>query len=467
MLKGFLKMGVGYPISLCYNVNVAQICIFIVHDKERRIGFMSVKLEKIDKNVIKLQIEVDADTFEQALERSYKKNVGKYQVQGFRKGKAPRAIIERQYGVGVFYEDAVGFVYPKAYEDAVSEHQLEPVDYPKIDIEDVGAGKNFLFSATVTIKPEVELGKYKGVEVPKTSVEVTEDQVHERIKREQESNARIQKVEDRASMDTDILTIDFEGFIDGEPFEGGKAEKYQLTLGSGQFIPGFEKQLEGKQVGEEVEVNVTFPSDYNKAELSNKPAMFKVTIHEIKEKKLPALDDEFAKEVSEYETLDEYSASIREKLEKEVEDNAKKQFENEVLETIAKNATIDIPEVMVENRVENILRDIARNLKAQGIDMQTYMKIAGLDEEQLRSEYKARAEQEVRISLVIDKISKDESVEVTSEEMDVEVEKIAKSYQKTVDELKTLLQEEQMKAIEENLIYTKTIQWLVDNAVTI
>jgi trigger factor len=425
---------------------------------------MAVHLEKIEKNIVKLRIEVSANKFEEALEKSYKKNAGRFNVPGFRKGKATRSIIERHFGEGVFYEDAVGFAYPEAYDLAVKDHTLKPVDFPQIDIEDIGKGKDFVFTATVTVKPEVILGQYLGVEVSKKDVLVSAEQIDEEIKKEQERSARIIKVEDRDSKENDICTIDFEGFLDGVPFEGGKAEGHQLTLGSGQFIPGFEDQLIGKEIEQEIEVNVTFPEEYQNEDLAGKPAIFKVIIHEIKEKKLPELDDDFAKEVSEFETLEEYKNSIRETLQKNLEEESKISLENEVLEKVAENATVEIPEVMIHNRITEMVKDLERNLKHQGANLEMYMKILGLNDAKIREDFKERAEKEVKVSLVIEEISKAEKIEMTDEDLDKKIEEISEKYKETVENIKKVIEQDGKEGISSDIIFRKTIDLLVQNA---
>lgn len=425
---------------------------------------MAVELEKVDKNVVKLRIEVGADKFEEALEKAYKKNLKKFNVPGFRKGKVPRNIIERTYGEGVLYEDAVGFAYPAAYDSAIKEKELNPVDYPEIDIEAIGKGKDFIFTAVVTLKPEVSLGDYMGVEVAKKEVQVSEEEILETLQKEQEKSARITKVEDRAAKENDICIIDFEGFQDGVPFEGGKGEGHELTLGSGQFIPGFEEQLVGVELETEVEINVTFPTEYHSQELAGKPVTFKVTIHEIKEKKFPELDDNFAMEVSEFETLEEFKNSIRENLTTKLESEAKVQLENTLLEKVAQNATVDIPEVMVKNRVNEMIRELENNLKRQGLDLQMYMRVLGMTEEKIQEDYKERAEKEVRISLVLEEISKAEKVEMTDEDLNKEIEKIAETYHDTVENIRGILEKNGKESIESDIIFRKTIDLLVQNA---
>jgi trigger factor len=425
---------------------------------------MSVKMERVEKNVVKLQIQVSAEHFEEAVEKSYKKNGKHFNIPGFRKGKAPRNIIERQYGEGAFYEDAISFAYPKAYDLAVKEYDLTPVEYPQIDIDEIGKGKDLVFTATFTVKPEVELGPYIGIEIEKTDHTISDDAVGEELKKQQEKNARILKVEDRPAKENDICIIDFEGFIEGVPFEGGKGENYELTLGSGSFIPGFEEQLIGKEIGNETDVQVTFPEGYHNEELSGKPAVFKVTIVEIKEKKLPEVNDDFAQEVSEFETLEAYKQSIREKLQTEANKEAQTRLENNLLDKISKNATLEIPEVMVNNRIDSLYDEMERNLKNQGLTMEMYLQFMGSDKEKIREEWRERALSDVRVSLVVDKIAKTDNIAVSDEDIEQELEEMAKRYGNDVEDIKKWMTAEQRGLIGEDLVFKKTIKMLVDHA---
>lgn len=425
---------------------------------------MSVKLETIEKNVRKLTIEVEAEKFENALERSYKKNVKKFEIQGFRKGKAPRNIIERTYGEGAFYEDAIGFVYPEAYDLAVKEVGIDPVEYPKIDIEDIGSGKNLVFTATVTVKPEVELGEYLGVEAEKNDAKVEESQVDEEIEKERQSNARITKIEDRPVDSGDVCVIDYEGLLDGVPFEGGTAQGHELTIGSNQFIPGFEDQLIGVEVGELVELNVTFPDEYHQPDLAGKPVVFKVTVNELKEKKLPELNDEFAQEVSEFDTLEEYKNSIRENLQKKADEEAEVAFENSVLEKVGEKSSVEIPEVMINNRVEDMIKELESSLSRQGLNLDLYLQLTGMDQGKLKDEFRDRAENEVKVSLIIEAIAKKEELTVSDEDLEAKIKEMAENYNKTYEEIKELIGEPQQEAIRDNLVFKKAVDLVVGNA---
>jgi len=425
---------------------------------------MNVKVQDIEKNVIQLEIEVDADTFEEGMKKSYLKNVKNFNVPGFRKGKAPRKIIERYYGEHVFYEDAINEVCPEAYDKAIEENDIHPVDRPEIDIIQIGGGQSLIFTAKVTVKPDVELGEYKGVEVEKVESEVTDEDVEKELEIAREKNARLVAVEDRPVKDGDTVNINFEGFIDGVPFEGGKAEDFNLVIGSGKFIEGFEEQLIGAGEGQEVEVNVTFPEDYGNKDLAGKPALFKVKINSIKVKELPALDDEFAKDVSEFDTLEEYKADLRKKLTERKQQMAKRQMEDKVIEKVVKNAKIDLPRVMIDKQIDNIIYDFDLRLRYQGMDLQKYMEIMGTDFNSLREQFEERAENEVRTQLVIEKIMKVENIEATEEDTNEEINKLAENYRQTPEEFKTNLSEEDIDYIKGNIAFRKTIDWLVKNA---
>ena len=425
---------------------------------------MNVKIENVEKNVVQLEIEVDAAKFEEGMKRSFFKNAKKFNIPGFRRGKAPRSIIERYYGEQVFYEDAINYVCPEAYDEAIKENNIHPVDRPEIDIKQIGSGENLIFTAKVTVKPEVELGEYKGVEVTKSEVVVTDDEVEAELNRIAERNARIITIEDRPVQSGDIAVIDFEGFMDGKPFEGGKGEKYNLVIGSGHFIPGFEDQLIGAKTGDEVEVNVTFPEDYGNKELAGKPALFKVKVNEIKFKELPAIDDEFAKDVSEFETLDEYKADLRKKLTEAAEHKAKHETEEKVIEKVVENAVVDIPRVMIERQIDNILYDLDLRLRYQGMNLKDYLEFQGMDEKTFREQFSERAEKEVKTQLVIEKNKEVENIDATEEEMKEEIKKLAENYKEEPEEFEKRLREEDKEYIKDNLIVRKTIDFLVDNA---
>lgn len=426
---------------------------------------MSSKLEKLEKNVATLEITVSAEKLEEGIAKAYIKNVKKFNIPGFRKGKAPRKLIEKYYGEGVFYEDAINEVCPEAYNEAVKEHNLDPVDRPSIEIIDIESGKGIVFKAEVTVKPEVQLGEYKGIEVEKKEYNVTDEDVARELEILRNKNARIIDITDRPVKMGDITTIDFKGFVDGEQFEGGTAENYKLEIGSGQFIPGFEEQLVGATIGNEVDVNVTFPEDYRAEELAGKPALFKVTVKEIKEKELLPLDDEFAKDVSEFDTLDELKEDIKKKKTEEAERMAKNEYENNVIKKVVENAQVDIPEVMIDNQVESMINDFDYQLRYQGLDLQTYMKYMNISYEEIKESYKETAKDRVKTQLVLEAITKAENIEVTEEELQEEIEKTAKQYNQDVEKFKKSLRERDIEYIKEGLEVQKTIDFLVNNSV--
>ncbi len=427
---------------------------------------MKATVEKIEKNQVKLKIEVDAQDFEKSLERAYHKNKRHITVPGFRKGRAPRKIIERYYGEGIFYEDALNEACPDAYIKAVEETGIEPVDQPEIEIIQVGSGKNLIFNATVTVKPEVELGEYKGIEIEKVEYNVTDRDVDERLELIREQNARWIAVEDEPAEEGNRLTIDFKGYIDGEAFEGGSAENFVLELGSGQFIPGFEEQLVGTKAGEQKEIKVTFPEDYAVEDLKGKEATFVVKVHDIKKKELPALDDEFAKDVSEFETLDEYKADLKKSMERNAKETAKAEMEMKLIEKVSENAKVDIPEVMVERELDNIIRDFDFRLRFQGMDLERYVEIIGTSMDEFRAQYRDEAYNRVKNQLVIEKIIQVENIEVTDEDLEKEYEKLAEQYKQEVEQVKKNYKgrEEQLK---NSIVVQKAIDFLMDNAVLV
>ncbi|HHW00568.1 MAG TPA: trigger factor [Clostridiaceae bacterium] len=425
---------------------------------------MNVKIENVEKNVVQLEIEVDAAKFEEGMQRSFFKNAKKFNIPGFRRGKAPRSIIERYYGEQVFYEDAINYVCPEAYDEAIKENNIHPVDRPEIDIKQIGSGENLIFTAKVTVKPEVELGEYKGVEVNKVEAVVTDEDVENELKRIVERNARMVTVEDRPVQSGDIAVIDFEGFIDGVPFEGGKGENYNLLIGSGHFIPGFEDQLIGANTGDDVDVNVTFPEDYGNKDLAGKPTLFKVKVKEIKFKELPVVDDEFAKDVSEFETLEEYKADLRKKLTEAAEHKAKHETEEKVIEKVVENAVVDIPRVMIERQIDNIVYDLDLRLRYQGMNLKTYLEYQGMDEKSFREQFSERAEREVKTQLVIEKIKEVENIDASEEELKEEIKRLAENYKEDPEAFEKRLKDEDKDYIKDNLIVRKTIDFLVDNA---
>lgn len=400
---------------------------------------MSLQVEKLEKNMVKLTIEATAEEFEVALEKAYQKNKGKINLQGFRKGKAPRAMIEKMYGVGVFYEDAANFIIPEAYEKAAKESELDIVSQPEIDVVQIEKGKSFIFTATVAVKPEVTLGEYKGIEVEKTNIEVTEEEVNEELDRVREQNSRTITVEDRAVQDGDMTVIDFEGFVDGVPFEGGKGTDYPLTIGSHSFIDTFEEQLIGKNIGEEVEVNVTFPAEYHATELASKPAMFKVTVKEIKEKELPELNDDFAQDVSEFDTLEAYKEDVKKSIIERKEKAAKTAKEDAVVNKIIENATMEIPEAMIETQVRQMANEFAQRIQAQGLSVEQYFQFTGMDSATFLENLKPQAVKRIESRLVLEAIVKAENIQVTEEEINKEIEDMAAMYKMEADKIREML----------------------------
>lgn len=425
---------------------------------------MSVQVEKLEKNMAKLTIEVAPEELEKAIEGAYQKNKGKISVPGFRKGKVPRQMIERMYGKEVFYEDAVNALIPEAYEKAVDECEEEIVSSPKIEVAQVEAGKPFIFTAEVALKPEVKLGKYKGVKVEKADTEVTDEEVDKEIDKERESNARNIDVTDRAVKDGDIVTLDFEGFVDGTAFEGGKGENYPLTIGSGTFIPGFEEQLVGAEIGKETEVNVTFPEDYQAEDLKGKAAVFKCTVKEIKEKELPTLDDEFASEVSEFETLAEYKADIRGRLEERKAKAAREAKEAAVIEEIIKDSDMEIPEAMIETQQRQMIDEFAQRIQMQGLTLEQYFQFTGASYDQMIEQVKPQAEKRIQSRLVLEAVAAAEKIEATEEDYEEELKSMAEAYQMEVDKVKELLPEKSVQQVKEDIAVKKAAEFVVDNA---
>ena len=425
---------------------------------------MSVQVEKLEKNMAKLTIEVAPEELEKAIEGAYQKNKSKISVPGFRKGKVPRQMIERMYGKEVFYEDAVNALIPEAYEKAVDECEEEIVSSPKIEVAQVETGKPFIFTAEVALKPEVKLGKYKGVKVEKADTEVTDEEVDKEIDKERESNARNIDVTDRAVKDGDIVTLDFEGFVDGTAFEGGKGENYPLTIGSGTFIPGFEEQLVGAEIGKETEVNVTFPEDYQAEDLKGKAAVFKCTVKEIKEKELPALDDEFASEVSEFETLAEYKADVKGRLEERKAKAAREAKEAAVIEEIIKDSDMEIPEAMIETQQRQMIDEFAQRIQMQGLTLEQYFQFTGASYDQMIEQVKPQAEKRIQSRLVLEAVAAAEKIEATEEDYEEELKSMAEAYQMEVDKVKELLPEKSVQQIKEDIAVKKAAEFVVDNA---
>lgn len=426
---------------------------------------MSLQVEKLEGNMAKLTIEASAEEFEQAIEKAYQKNKNKLSIPGFRKGKVPRKMIEQMYGKEIFYEDAANIVIPSVYAKAVDECTEEIVSQPTVDIVQAEAGKPFIFTAEVALKPEVTLGKYKGVEVEKTDVAVTDEEVDAAIDRERENNARTISVEDRAVRDGDMTIIDYEGFVDGESFEGGKDEDYPLTIGSGTFIPGFEEQLIGAELDKEVEVNVTFPEDYQASELAGKPAVFKCIVKEIREKELPELDDEFASEVSEFDTLAEYREDVKKNLTERKEAEAKAAKEEKVVEAIIADAKMDIPEAMLATQQRSMADDFAQRIRMQGITIDQYFQFTGLTREAFLEQLKPQAEERIKSRLVLEAVAKAENLEASDEEYTAEIKKMAEAYQMDEDKITEMIGEFEQKSIKEDICIRKALELAVESAV--
>lgn len=425
----------------------------------------NVTVEKIDKNRVRLKIEVEAEKFEEAMQKSYLKNVKKYSVPGFRKGKVPRKVLERYYGEGIFYEDAFNDVGAEAYDKAIEENNIFAVDRPEIDIIQIGSGKDLIFTAEVTVKPEVQIEKYKGIEIKKVDYKVTEKDIDEYLEQLREKNARLISIEDRELKKGDIATIDFEGFMDGTPIEGFKRENYELEIGSRVFVEGFEDQLIGMRVNEQREINITFPEDYHSKNLAGKNVVFKVLLRGIKVKELPELDDEFAKDISEFDTLDELKKDIRSRLEKLNNQKAKRKMEEELIEKILENAVVEIPQVMIDRQIDNMIRDFERNyLVFQRMTLDDYLKYTNKDYDQFRKEFSKEAEKLVKTQLVLEKIGEKENIEVTDEDLDNKIADLAKEYSRDVEELKKDLKESYLGYLKEEIKIDKTIKLLMDNA---
>ena len=423
---------------------------------------MSLQVEKLENNTAKLTIEVPAEEFDKAIQAAYQKNKNKFNVPGFRKGKVPYAMVEKMYGAGVFYEEAANELIPDAYANAAAESELEIVARPEINVTQIEKGKSFIFEAEVTLKPEIKLGKYKGVKVEAMDTTVTDEDVAAELDKVKEQNARLVAADDKAVEDGDQTTIDFEGFVDGVAFEGGKGEDYPLTIGSHSFIDTFEEQLIGKKVGEEVEVNVTFPEQYQAKELAGKPAMFKVTIKEIKVKEYPELDDDFAQDVSEFDTLDEYKADIKKNLEEKKAQEAEADKESKVIEAIVNDSEMDIPEKMIEAQCQQMVEEFAQNIAMQGISFDQYMQFTGTTVDQLTEQVKPQAEARVQSSLVLEAIVKAEKIEASDEEFDEEIKRMAERYQMEADN--ELLSDDDKKNIRADICARKAAKLVVEKA---
>lgn len=422
---------------------------------------MSLQVEKLEKNMAKLTIEVSADDLEKALQSAYNKQKSKISIPGFRKGKVPRQMVEKMYGAEIFYDDAANELLPKAYSDAYDECGLDIVSQPKIDIVQIEKGKPFIFTAEVATKPEVTLGEYKGLKVDKVSNRVTQKEIDAKVQEEAEKNARTITVEDRPVQDGDEVILDFEGFVDGVAFEGGKGENYPLTIGSGSFIPGFEEQLIGAKSGEETEVNVTFPEDYHAEDLKGQPVVFKVKVNAVQEKELPALDDEFAKDVSEFDTLADLKKDVKEKLQQEADKKAQVDMENSLITTVIENMEGDIPQCMYDNKINEMVNDFSYRLQSQGMSLDLYLHYTGSDMKSFRETFQESAERQVKIRLALEKIAEVENLTATPEEIDAEYEKIAKNYGIDVARVKGVLPE---KEVIKDVTVNKAIDLVKDSA---
>ena len=425
---------------------------------------MSLQVEKLEKNMAKLTIEASAEDFEKAIQKVYLKARGKINIPGFRKGKAPRKLIEKMYGTGVFYEDAANDLIPTAYAEALKDCDLEIVSRPEINVTQIEAGKPFIFTAEVAVKPEVTLGEYKGGEVEKSDVEVTEEDINKEVDKERENNSRTIDVDDRAVENGDIIKLDFDGSVDGVPFAGGKAENYTLTIGSGSFIPGFEDQLIGTKIGEDKDVTVTFPEDYHEKSLAGKEAVFKCKVNAITVKELPDADDEFASEVSEFETLAEYKEDIKKKLTEKKEKEARAKKEAQAVEKAVENATMEIPDAMIDTQVQSMMEDFARRMQSQGLSLEQYFQFTGMDAKKMHDQMKPEALKRIQNSLVLEAVAKAENIEISDEKVDEEIAKMAEAYKMEVEKLKDLIGESEKDQMKKDLAVQAAADLIADAA---
>ena len=425
---------------------------------------MSLQVEKLEKNMAKLTIEASAEEFDLAIVKAYQKNKNKYNVQGFRKGKAPLAIIEKMYGAGVFYEDAANEIIPEAYDKAALESDLDIVSRPEIDVVQIEKGKSFIFTAEVALKPEVTLGQYKGIEVEKKEVTITDEEVMSQIEKELEQNSRMQTVDDRPVQNDDIAVIDYEGFVDEVPFEGGKGENHSLTIGSHSFIDTFEEQLIGKSIGEEFDVNVTFPEEYHAKDLAGKPAVFKVKINEIKVKELPTLDDDFAQDVSEFDTLDEYKENIKATIKESKEKELKTAKENEVVDKIIENTTMDIPEPMIESQVRQMADDFAQRVQYQGLSLEQYFQFTGMDAQKFIESLRPQALKRIQSRLVLEAVVKAENIEVSEEELEKELTEMASMYKMEIEKIKEMMGDKEKEQVKADVAVQKAVDFITEAA---
>ena len=424
---------------------------------------MSVQVENLEKSMAKLTVEVSADELEKAIQEVYQKEKGRISVPGFRKGKVPRKMIEKMYGASIFYEDAANIVIQNTYADAMDESGLDIVSRPTVNIVQIESGKPFIYTADVAVRPEVKLGKYKGVQVTKIDTSVTDDEIDAELEKERNNNARTVTVTDRPIQNGDTAVIDFEGFVDGEPFEGGKGENHSLEIGSHSFIDTFEEQLVGKNAGDEVEVHVTFPEQYQAAELAGKPAVFQVKIHEIKAKELPELDDEFAQDVSEFDTLAEYREDVKKRLAGQKKDDAKRTKEDEAIQKIIDKSEMELPEAMIETQCENMVNEFAQRIAQSGLSMEQYMQFSGLTLDKLKEQVRPEAVTRIQSSLVLEEIAKQENIEVTEADIDAEIERMASAYGMEADKLREYMGDEEKKSMKRDLAVTKAVDLVMDN----
>lgn len=425
---------------------------------------MSLKVEKLEKNMAELKITVSAQEFEKAVDKSFQKNRNRFNIPGFRKGKATRVLVEKFYGVGTLYEDAVDFAIDASYPDAAKESELDIVSRPEIGIEQLEKGKDFIYTAKVAVRPEVKLGEYKGVEVKKADTSVSREEIEEALKKEQEKNARLVVVEDRAVQSGDNTLIDFDGKVDGVRFEGGKGEDYPLVIGSNSFIAGFEDQLIGHKLGEEFDIDVTFPEEYHAKDLAGKPAVFTVKIKEIKEKELPKLDDEFAGEVSEFETLEEFKADLEKKLQESKQKRATTENENAVVQKVVDNAQMEIPDPMIEMQIDRMVQDYAGRMQAQGLNLEQYMQYTGMTMEKLREQMREQAQKNIRTGLVLEAVAKTEDIQVSEERIEEELQKMADNYKMEVEKLKEYFKDAQLDKLKNELKIQEAVDFLVAEA---
>lgn len=425
---------------------------------------MSLQVEKLEKNMAKLTIEVPAEELEKAMQNAYLRAKNRITIPGFRKGKAPRKMIEQMYGKGIFLEDAANALIPEQYSKALEECDLEIVSQPEIDVTQIEPGKAFIFTAEVAVKPEVTLGEYKGLEVPKSETEVTDEEIEAELKKEQEKNSRTITVEERGAENGDIATIDFEGFVDGTAFEGGKGTDYPLTLGSGSFIPGFEDQLVGAKAGDHVEVNVTFPEEYQSKDLAGKAAVFQCDVKKVETKELPELDDDFAQDVSEFDTLAEYKEDIKKNLTERKEKEARTAKENAAVDKAIENAQMEIPDAMIETQISQMLDDFSRRMQSQGLTMEQYMQFTGMTADKMREEMKPQALKRIQTRLVLEKIAETENIQPSEEEVNEEIGKMAEMYKMEADKLKELLGDRELEQMKKDMAVQKAVTLVADEA---